>query len=418
MGKPYSQELDAFAETFAWAKRQDVKNLRHFLLRWSGEHAVVVGSGGSFSAAVAVALFRELAHHSPTTAATPLDFLSMLRRLSPRTFLLSAEGKNKDVLSAAAGAQNADLTSAALTLTPNNPLLDFARFGSAIRPFVFEMDWVKDGYLATNSLLATVLLFYKALFSPSDFEESLAPIFDQQRLSARRAELANTPALADARHRGLLLLHSATAKPFAVDLESKLSEAALATVQSTDLRQFAHGRHLQLAINAPGPVILLAASTTDLALATATAELLGTERDAHVIHIAGKTEQVVAISGLIDAMFLTEALAQSSPYDPGQPEVPSFGRAIHALDVATLLRAQPVVSRLEAAVKRKSHCAGHGTVASEQELREAATNFVGRLTSASIRAIVCDFDGTLCRTENRFDKMDADRRGSKTAVFG
>jgi len=93
LGKPYSDELEGLAHTFEWAGQQPVDQLRRFLSRWSGEHVAVVGSGGSYSAALIVALFRELVHHSPTSAVTPLEFDAMLRRLSPRTLLLSAEGK-------------------------------------------------------------------------------------------------------------------------------------------------------------------------------------------------------------------------------------------------------------------------------------------------------------------------------------
>jgi hypothetical protein len=85
LGKPYSEELDAFADTYQWVAKQDVARLGHFLNRWSGDYAVVVGSGGSYSAAFAVALFRELAHHSPTTAVTPLEFAALLRRRCCKT---------------------------------------------------------------------------------------------------------------------------------------------------------------------------------------------------------------------------------------------------------------------------------------------------------------------------------------------
>lgn len=182
MGKPYADELDAFASTYAWSSKQDVAHLRHFLNRWSGDYAAVVGSGGSFSAAVVVALMRELAHHTPTTALTPLDFVSLLDRLSPRALLLSAEGKNRDILSAARAARAADLATAAVTLTRFNPLVALGEESQALRTFSFEMDWVKDGYLATNSLLATVFLFYRALFGDQEFVHRIGPLMQPARL--------------------------------------------------------------------------------------------------------------------------------------------------------------------------------------------------------------------------------------------
>ena len=35
----------------------------------------------------------------------------------------------------------------------------------------------------------------------------------------------------------------------------------------------------------------------------------------------------------------------------------------------------------------------------------AAADYADTLTRAEVKAIVCDFDGTLCRAENRFDPM-------------
>lgn len=407
MGKPYSQELDTFAATYAWANQQEVGQLSHFLVRWSSDHVVIVGSGGSFSAAVAASLFRELAHHSPTSPATPLDFASLVNRLSPKVMLLSAEGKNKDILNAARAARIADLFTGAMTLTSTNPLLDFGAQTDSMRAFVFPGDWVKDGYLATNSLLAMTLLFYKAFFGAGEFEHRLRKFFDADRLRARRKKLASLTNLAAIRSRGLLLLHSASAKTFAVDLESKLSEAALATVQVTDLRQFAHGRHLQLSVASPRPVILFVSSSLDWPLAQATAERISDKHDVIELVLEGDCEQDIATLGLVDAMFLTEAIATGSGIDPGQPDVPEFGRAIHAIDSAALIGRSELDDRLQLAARRKSFGLGHPIGPIEDRVVVAASAFAARLAAAPIRGLVCDFDGTLCRAENRFEVMKA-----------
>lgn len=408
LGKPYSDELDAFADTYHWAAKQDVARLGHFLNRWIGDYGVVVGSGGSYSAAVVVALFRELAHHSPTAAATPLELSAVLKRLSPRVLMLSAEGKNRDILAAARAAEQADLASAALTLTLSNPLLDLAGGNHALRAFAFQMDWVKDGYLATNSLLATVFLLYRALFGDHDFEHSVGPLLDRRLLAKRREELSRLPGLDDVRRQGLLVVHSANAKAFAIDLESKLAESALAAVQITDLRQFAHGRHLQLAFRTPPPFVVMVTTREERPLAVATAKLLPQSERCWALELQGDREQDLAIVGLIDAMFLTEALAKGASHDPGQPLVPEFGRAIHALDPVVLLRSDIAeASRLELAARRKLAAGGPTTNASEHpEVLQAAADYAARLTSARIKSIVCDFDGTLCRAENRFEGMD------------
>lgn len=409
MGRPYSKELDKFAETYRWAARQEgVDYLRLFLQRWGGDPVVVVGSGGSYSAAKAVALFREIAHRSPTYTATPLEFIASIEHLAPRALLLSAEGKNKDVLAAARAAASADLTTAAVTLTAENPLLDQARKSGALRAFAFPMSWHKDGYLATNSLLGTVLLLYRALFGEEAFRAQMGPLMEPARLEARRRQLAKFDAVEQARSQGVLLLHSARARTFAVDLESKLAEGALAWVQATDFRQFAHGRHLQLAFRSERPAIVAAFTEDERALAEATLAALPPELVLYRVVIDGQMEQDAAVAGLLDAMLLTEAIARGAFHDPGQPQVPEFGRRLHALDPTALLPAK-THSRgaIELAAKRKS--AGDDTDVREPtdaNVLEAAHSYLTRLTQARFKALICDFDGTLSRAENRYDYMD------------
>lgn len=403
MGRPYSSELDRFSETYEWACRQDIDSLRHFLLRWIGHHVFVVGSGGSYSAAVVAALFREIAHGSPTQAITPLELISVASRVASRTLLLSAEGKNMDVLAAARASASADAATAAITLTRSNPLLDLANETDALRTFAFQMDWTKDGYLATNSLLATVLLLYRAFFE-GEPDKSLSMIFSRARLAARREAISHLDGLEKVIGRRLLVLYSMKARPFAVDLESKLSEAALAPVQICDFRQFAHGRHLQLASREP-PVLLSVFSNIEAPLARATTSPVSSEVETIELEVEGTTDQDLAVAGLIDAMFLTEAIARHGPGDPGQPDVPEFGKRIHRLDVGTLLSPSiPSLSRLEIAARRKESIATRTETLNELTV-EAAKVFAQRLAQARFKALVCDFDGTLCRAEDRFEGM-------------
>jgi len=424
VGKPYSQELNSFSNTYAWVGRQDIKNLGRFLGRWSGDHVAVVGSGGSYSASRIIALFRELAHHAVTTAHTPLEFISLAGRLSPRVLFLSAEGKNKDILAGLSAAAEADLAACALTLTASNPLIDVSKKTGTPRVFAFDMDWIKDGYLATNSLLATALLLYRVFFGDEDFNRELGPLFADDRLRQRRAHFAQ---FRDAVRPGpdpLLVLHSADAAPFAVDLASKLVEAALMPVQVTDLRQFAHGQHLQLELMSTKPAVVIAYAKAEQSLAIATGKLLPPAVTTTYLEIEGATIQDVAVAGLVDAMFLAEAFASRATYDIGDPHVPAFGRAIHQLDPRSYLSVRAkTMPFLERAVRRKAQ-AGRTSRASER-LERAAAEYLQRLTSASIKAIVCDFDGTLCRAEDRFDPMGTTlagllsnlvRRGLKVAV--
>jgi hypothetical protein len=204
------------------------------------------------------------------------------------------------------------------------------------------------------------------------------------------------------RQKGLLVLHSEDARIFAVDLESRLSESALAMVQIADIRQFAHGRHLQLADPKLAPYVIFVSSEREQALINATTDVLPSWVSLFKIEILGETPSEIAIRGLIDAMFLTEATSAASNYDPGQPAVPQFGRDVHGIDPRKYLR-RPELTVADLAAKRKAQpTPGEAT---PNIALKAAEIFLERLTTAKIHAIVCDFDGTLCRAEDRFGKI-------------
>ncbi len=375
-------------------------NLRHFFRRWNADHVLIVGSGGSYSAAVTIAQLREHACHSATAAASPLECMAALSRVRSHVFLLSAEGRNKDILSAAECAASQDLSSGALTLTSNNPLIDFARQSGALRVFPLQMSWGKDGYLATNTLLAMVLVFFRVFFGDTAFR-TLTPLLNQARLQRRREYLKSHRDAWKLRHGGLLVVYSMDAHSFAVDLESKLAEAAIDFVQIADLRQFAHGRHLQLS-STQAPMVVVASSKREQSLAQATSQFFPAHVNVVNMLIDGETPEQVAVAGILDAMFLTEAIAGARNYDPGQPAVPDFGRQVYGLDVRAFISggiAAP--DSIDVAVRRKMHLPAGALI--DPAIRQSALTYYERLTSAKLKAVVCDYDGTLCRAENRYD---------------
>src|SRR5262249_54539009 len=107
------------------------------------------------------------------------------------------------------------------------------------------------GYLATNSLLATLLLLIRAYEAAGLLRAALPRTFPallsqdatldvfQEQLAVHAAPLWS--------RRTLVVLHTPATQAAAIDLESRFSEAALGNVQVADYRNFAHGRHYWLA---------------------------------------------------------------------------------------------------------------------------------------------------------------------------
>ncbi len=404
MGKPYHAELDAIHATYSWATHQDVSRLQRYLSRWTGEYACFVGSGGSYSAAFAAAELREIAHGSPTRALTPME-LSAKARFTPtsRIMLLSAEGRNPDVLAAATCAMQSDMTCAALTLTKDNPLTKHAIESRATRIFSYEMPWGKDGYLATNSLIATVLLLHRALFPESTGSEFFAQFFDAEVLLRYRNQWHANTTMQMMGRRNFIVLHDPMTKSFAIDLESKLSESAVAKVEIADYRQFAHGRHLQLADGAAGTAVIAAFSRDSKYLAEATLGLFPSDVLTFKLEIPGEEPNELVVAGLVMATLLTETIASAVDRDPGQPTVPTFGRKIYSLNSTQHFRlGDQLENRYSLAAWRKFD---HRNVsADEMDTAEiAAKVYEGKLKAAAYKAIISDFDGTLCNAEDRYN---------------
>ncbi|OEC35865.1 hypothetical protein A7D25_06695 [Pseudomonas sp. 21C1] len=406
MGKPYHAELDAIHATYSWATQQDVLRLHRYLSRWTGEYACFIGSGGSYSAAFAAAELREIAHGSPTRALTPME-LSAKARFTPasKVMLLSAEGRNPDVLAAATYAMQSDMTCAALTLTKDNPLTRRAIENRATRIFSYEMPWGKDGYLATNSLIATVLLLHRALFPEGTGSEFLAQLFDAEVLLRYRNQWRANTTIKTMGGRNFIVLHDPMTKSFAIDLESKLSESAVAKVEIADYRQFAHGRHLQLADGAAGTAVIVAFSRDSKDLAEATLGLFPSDVLTFKLEIPGEEPNELVVAGLVMATLLTETIASTVDRDPGQPTVPTFGREIYRLDSSQHFRGWvQSENRYSLAARRKFD---HRNVSADEmdTAENAAEVYEGKLQAAVYKAIISDFDGTLCNAEDRYSGM-------------
>lgn len=402
MGKPIADEIAGIESTVRWTFQQEVRELKLLLHRWTDEPLVVVGSGGSYSAAAAWAQLHRKYTGQVATSISPLLLENLLDNQTARRLLLvSAEGKNSDILNAAHVARALDVPTAALTLTPSNALLDYAVMHNSLFAFPFDFD-CKDGYLATNSLIATILLAGRVYEDATSFSQVEKPI----RAIAKRRELLRATLPPNILDRGALVLFGPDTSLFAIDLESKFTEAALTHCQVVDYRQFAHGRHLQLSVPPERlPVVIAAYSDRESAIAAATVANFPSSVEVFRVPISGDTTTELALSNALEAILLTEAVGRTQGKDPGQPDVPIFGRSIYSIDVAQLVNRVQVATPFSTAVLRKRR---YRTATEAAHLTGHANRFREKLCSAEIRGVVFDFDGTLCDVHQRYGGIRSD----------
>jgi hypothetical protein len=128
----------------------------------------------------------------------------------------------------------------------------------------------------------------------------------------------------------LLVLYGPSTKAPAIDIESKFTEAALGSVQISDYRNFAHGRHNWLSKRRSTSAVLAFLTDEDRPIAKQTLAHIpkGVPREEVDISYTGG---VAAVAGIVSAMFLAGSAGKARGIDPGRPHVESFGRKIYRL---------------------------------------------------------------------------------------
>lgn len=418
MGKPYSKELDRLADTYSWALEYELAPLRSCVRRLLGEPLHVVGSGGSFSAAHAIAGTHQRLGGAVGQPITPLLY-GGLSQFGPSggSLIVSAGGKNPDVLAALKAAITREAGPVVVLCgQEKSKLQTLASQYRSIDCIGVSLPAGKDGYLATNSLLAFAVLAAKAyqhvVVGASSFPERLdlligRPLAElRAQITERFEHLWSAPTL--------LVLYGASMLPAAIDLESKFVEAAIGNVQLADLRNFAHGRHLWLSRHARSTAVLALVSDHDARLAARTLALIPKSIPREALVISGEVEHAV-ISSLVHVLELVGAAAKTKGIDPGRPRVPVFGRKIYHLSPP---RAQKGLSNREVAVARKR--AVFQRVASEYspfDWTAARDEFTDRLRATEYASVLLDYDGTLCHPADRFIGVSPEVLPSLTRIL-
>ena len=398
MGKPYQSELKRIPATIAWALDQDIVALRRTLLQeLGGYNLVAIGSGGSLVAAGFAALLHEAATGRLARFATPLEAITRPRPRDTAALLLSARGTNTDIRRAAEILPKLGYDAvSAVSTRKESPLGHILRgYGGTIHEFAVPGG--RDGFLATNSLIATLVLLYRAALSDdwSPGQDNGAFATSTPLVEGSEKALAN---------RTLVVLSQGWAAPAAIDFESRFSEAALANVTVTDPRNFAHGRHNWLSTHSVETGIV-SLETPDSAR-EATRMLRFLPKDTDVLRVRSEREGPAATIELVRAvMELAGQVAEGLGIDPGQPFVADFGRRLYRAGSTPY-----AVSREATAVEKKRRALFLGPRSNRGEIANALREFVLRLERTPFSGLVVDYDGTLCARDSRFEPLECDVR--------
>jgi HAD superfamily hydrolase (TIGR01484 family) len=401
----YQTELSKLGVTYEYAIRQDVSRLKNAIAGASESSVIGVGSGGSFTVASLLCNLHEAYTGRVSRPSTPLEIICnpTLAASSP-VFLVSAEGKNPDITEALQRARRHSARPVhVLTNRQDSQLMKTVAELSEVNAHVFDLA-DKDGYLATNSLLLNAVVIARAYGELSETDNHAPQSIDDLRIGElliRNWIMDSQPFIEAATDRGALIVtYSPQLHPIAADLESKLSEAALLYCQPADLRSFAHGRHLWLAERVDEIAVLALTEPSLQQLWDRTRDLIPNTIPTLTMPLAGSTPWDL-ISGLVAQMYLIDAIAQRLGKDPARPSVPQFGRDLYYIDLPQLIPRPDDESRAQERSKYEVLGARWPSPQNRGDMTRARTAFVSTLINQQFRAIVFDYDGTLCQSQRK-----------------
>jgi len=411
VGKPYANELALLSETYSWSMSTAIDELAGPLIAASQLPLVATASGGSLTAAHLAADLHQRRTGMVSKAATPLDVISSPPNGSDQALLIiSAGGRNSDIIAAFKSSVVQELKRLIVICSnPQSPLAQLATQHRYVDLVALDLPSGKDGFLATNSLLAFAVILVRGWAAangadnplPSELETLVSPKYPMEQflddLADRCAPLWDRETIS--------VLYGPSTRSAAVDLESKFTEAALGSVQIADYRNFAHGRHHWLAKRGKSTGVLAFVTDEDRKTAKSTLNLIPKEIPVVSLDIPFGNERAT-IASLVAAFHIVRFAGIARGIDPGRPGVPSFGSKIYHLAAFKAPRRTPKgISAMAAiAIERKAGTAIENLVSSGelQQWKTAYQDFVTRLTKSTFSGVVLDYDGTLCDGRDRF----------------
>jgi hydroxymethylpyrimidine pyrophosphatase-like HAD family hydrolase len=323
-------------------------------------------------------------------------------------WLFSASGGNQDILAAYELAEAERVRGVEIVTSGSDGALAKAALAGNANGFSPSLHIApaadpKDGFLATHSAVSAAvrLLMASDAVLGSQVAESrrarLVAGVEQILHPERRGKLRGATLAAFGDCDTLVLLHDPRLAAAAVLVETSFWEAGVASVQRTDFRNFAHGRHVWFARH-PGRTFVLSMTcdrSREAWMAIANALPVGIPRADFDFGRAGRGGLFEAV---LTALTIVEAAGALKGVDPGKPGVAEFGRRMFG---GSDLRA--IVATDDSAIRRKRRAERRTdpSDASPVDWVAARSSFLESLAAADIRAVVLDYDGTVVSTADR-----------------
>ena len=281
-----------------------------------------------------------------------------------------------------------------------------------IRLCDFDLPSPKDGFLATNSVIAFAVLLTRAYakFFNSDFPNSFEEFLGTEtHLSSVYPRFKNKVVEQVLPKNMLFAFYGKWGKPAAFDLESKLVESALRLVQLSDYRNFAHGRHNWLAKRGDETGIVAFMTKDERSIAEKTISLLPADIPVAKVQTE-KQGPIATIELLAQVLLLTKIFGEYCGIDLAHPHIPAFGRTLFHLTapISQTELPQPfstISKSMKVAIERKTGESLPSLCLSTIKAQfwiNAYSSFIAKISATTFDKLALDYDGTLCSNAERF----------------
>lgn len=394
MGKNFEKELNTLEMIYNCALNCDTTVISSFLEKYREKFFLLVGSGGSYSVAVAVEYFCTRIGILAKSI-TPLELSEYKEQLqNSAVILFTARGRNSD-------SKNAYTYLS--TLEPCGLLTVCMNINAPIKKiqvqnihnyyFEYSMPVLKDGYLAVESLISAIVILSKAF---SDIVKNEFFILPKKFIFEKKIEDDNIDGIL--KKETIIILYSGITKSAVVDLESKFCEVALGNVQMVDFRNFAHGRHFWISKRMEKTSIIAFIDNENSKLAEKTLNLLPREIPLKRLYIEKSN-----IRGVLEAFAyvfeIVNLAGKLAGIDPGRPTIEEFGKKLYHIssrlgDVkfGQNLKKDPVLR----GVYRKTGL----HIKNFDIFYQAGRIVYNKITNHIFKGIIFDYDGTLHANNN------------------
>ena len=376
----YGEELQRLPQSYALALSADVGDFVELQTSLADRPAIFVASGGGLAVAQVAAEAQARAYGALAVATTPLAMVGEATVRDASVVVISSRAAHADIAFCLSQARERHNYPIAL-VTHRHPSELKPSVTRHVSETIYVPTLVRDGFLATNSTLALATMFVRAI----------APEVALPELPWLRNPVV--PLSADR----LIVLFGPGQRAAALDLEIRLAEIGLASVQLADYRNFAHGRHTGFARNQLHTQILSLADSATQNLAEAVLDLLPEE--ANIYRIWSETpDPASGLDLLCASMRLVGATAEAARINPARPKVPAFGRKLYHQSARRHINLKKLTF-----VDRKI-AAGKLTTSESivESYTEAFRRWRRQIRSTRFGGIVLDYDGTLCDTSERY----------------